>query len=510
MTDLTGKRVFIIQQRLWGIQIGHRVARILKENGAVLGGMCIRASTYEFCKKQSEVPYETLINVKDISANPEAYLGDDDFSLEEICRELGITGIWPLVQAVRSFVKCYKDKFMYGFKQNVGDEKIVLIIKAWYKLVRRVFDEFSPDVILTPNFVSLIHIMLNLYADKHGVPILAITDSKIPGHDMIVYDYLDSRGPVFDRFFELQAGAKSERLEEAKSAIGQLRQKLRQPSPPKTHNGPPLVKETLILGLKIAQSCARMVRQKGRLKQLVQTDAASPRLLIRDFLAAKTNRWNAGRIEYDDIGSVGRFAYFPLQVQPEMQVDVFAPQFNNLIEMARLSAMALPGDMTLVVKDHPVMAVEGLRCRSYLEKVARTPNVKLVHYNTPTATILERAEMVISPNSTTLVEAAFFNTPCIQFGELGSTQLFPNIFKHTDFTTLGEKISEVLAMDFSSPEYDAQIENYVCAVLEKGTSLPHAHIWYHGTEEELEAMSMFFSEAVCDALSKKAAHPDGA
>ena len=57
----------------------------------------------------------------------------------------------------------------------------------------------------------------------------------------------------------------------------------------------------------------------------------------------------------------------PLQFQPEESIDVQAPRFNNMIELARQVAMSLPGDMTLIVKDHPGMF--GFRNPKYLNKI---------------------------------------------------------------------------------------------------------------------------------------------
>ena len=77
-------------------------------------------------------------------------------------------------------------------------------------------------------------------------------------------------------------------------------------------------------------------------------------------------------------------------MQPELAIDVLAPFFTNQIEVARLIAMSLPDDYTLVVKDHPIMV--GLRRPRYLDKIQKLPNVKLIDYSikTPDITTLFR------------------------------------------------------------------------------------------------------------------------
>jgi len=169
--------------------------------------------------------------------------------------------------------------------------------------------------------------------------------------------------------------------------------------------------------------------------------------------------------------------------------------------VARQVAMSLPGDTTLVVKDHPLMALEGLRAPGYLEKLARTPNVKLVDFRIPTRDILSRARLVVSPNSTTLTEAAYFRVPAIQLGDLGSTKMFPNVFVHSDLSTFSTAVRKALEADLTTPEYDRQLENYVSAVFDVGTPLAYGQIWYSGSDEDKRNVAEYFVAEIDRALS---------
>src|SRR3989344_3597300 len=114
--------------------------------------------------------------------------------------------------------------------------------------------------------------------------------------------------------------------------------------------------------------------------------------MLRDHYAKKWYRYCADRFPYHALDSIKKYVYFPLQFQPEEAIDVTAPFFNNQIETARLVAQSLPDDFTLVVKDHPDMA--ELRSPSYLQKIARTPNVKLVDYRVSSERLLKDATLV--------------------------------------------------------------------------------------------------------------------
>jgi len=161
-----------------------------------------------------------------------------------------------------------------------------------------------------------------------------------------------------------------------------------------------------------------------------------------------------------------------------------APYFNNQIETARQIALSLPDDYTLVAKEHPGMV--GLRPPSYIEKVARTPNVKLIDYRISSEEVLKRADLIISPNSTTIAEAAFLIKPAIQLGNLGITLKLPNVFKHTDMTTLSDKIKEVLKINLNNEEYERKLENFVAAVYDTGFDFKYNTVWTKGKGDDME------------------------
>ena len=185
MNSLKNKKILIFQQRGWSISIGHFLAKKLQAEGCKLAALTFKKTAHEFLLNQPEVKYDLIINDDEIMENPKAYLRKDsayanrDYSLKEICRELGVDSIWPIISTLRNHVKSYKDKYYYSFRQNVPDEEIIDYVKAVYKYIKIFFNEFNPDIIITPNFAALPHIMFNLYAKRKGVKMIGITDCKI-------------------------------------------------------------------------------------------------------------------------------------------------------------------------------------------------------------------------------------------------------------------------------------------------------------------------------------------
>ncbi|MBF0369959.1 MAG: hypothetical protein HQL52_10940 [Magnetococcales bacterium] len=466
---MKGKRVLIFQQRAWGVGAGHYFAKRLQEEGAELAALTLKQSTHAFTLSQKEVHYQLVVNNDQLMMDPKAYLGEDDYSLEEICQELGEDSIWPMVQSLRNHVKSYQDKFYYSFRQNLPDEEIIDYVKAVYKCARHIFDEFNPQVILGLNFVALPQIFFSLYARTRGCRFVAIHDSKVQGISIFSTDHRYTEGSFHRRLEALNQGqVESDNRQRAKGYIAGFRDSFKIPlteTPPPPMSAYEKFKDLLRPYI----DTVYWLRSKpvNRMANFGPTiDHPTPRIIVRDHYSRKRYRRSAENRRYFPVEGLSKYVYFPLQVQPEHSIDVAAPYFSNQIETARLLAMSLPGDYVLAVKDHPAMA--ELRPPSYLEKVARTPNVKLLDFRIPSERLLKGAALVISPNSTTLSEATFFHIPAIQLGDLGTTLKLPNVFFHSDIRSIATKIKTLLATDFHTEAYERQLENFVAAAFDTG------------------------------------------
>jgi len=499
---LKNKKILIIQQRSWAKRIGRLLARQLSAKGAILGALTLKPKTHKFIINQKEVIYEFIESIDEPRKDPEKYLNGEKYSLEEICAELEIDSIWPYVNALRNHVRSFSEKHFYSFRQNVSDEEIILYIQAIYKMIKKIFKEFGPDIILTPNFVSLPHIMLNLYAEKKGVKMLATIDGKVRGFNIFIEDFQATSGRFFNRLGKLNTGkAESENRERAQEYIKNVRKEFKTPTYfehfiTQKENKTIWEKITLefepyylsfVWYLKSLVPSKRELRDIDYIKSLGPTiDYRSPKYILREHYSVKNYTRETDNFNYFPLDKIDKFVYFPLQYQPESNIDITAPFFSNQIETARLIAMSLPSDYTLVAKDHPGMV--GFRPPSYLEKIARTPNVKLVDYRIPTREIIERTDLVISPNSTTMAEAAFLYKPAIQLGDLGTTLVLPNAEKHTDMTTLSKKIKERLLEDLHTEEYERKLENYVAATYDTGFEFDYLGLWQYGKKPDLSPL----------------------
>ncbi len=500
-SNLKGKRVLVFQQRNWGLHIGHYLAKQLQEEGCSIAALTFSPGTRRFLSEQKEITYELIEDHDKVMADPWGYLSEDRYPLADICQELGVDSIWPLVQSLRNHVKSYADKYYYGFNQNISDENIIGYVQATHKSFKKLFDDFKPDIIIAPTFVTYPHIVCNLYAKKRNIPMLTVTDAKIPGITVFSYDYLDRKSPFIDHLKGLENNKETDAIiVRAREYIKEFRTQFKNPTTikaPKTKTLIARIRHTISPLYHIARwyLYAPKINAEGT---GIIADWRPPHIILRDHYAHDQYERAANAFPYYPLEKIGKCVYFPLQFQPEASIDLTAPRFNNQIETARQVAMSLPDDYTLAVKDHPAMF--GYRSPSYLKKLAKTPNIKLIDYRIPSETILKKADMVVSPSGTTLAEAAFLSKPAIQLGDLGITQMLPNVTQHGDFTTLEHTIRHALSENLKTAEYEKRLENFVATAFAVGFDLPYADIWNGRRDDLLPSLWKIYRNEISNVL----------
>jgi len=504
MDNLKGKRVLIFQQRGWGKGIGRFLAKKLYEEGAILAAVTFKRNTHGSIVQQTDAKYELIISNDDIVSNPKKYLGDSNYSLKEICAALGVDSIWPIVSTVRWYARSYKDKYYYSFRQNVSDEVIADYVKATYKTIKIVQEKFKPDVVIVPNFIEAFHIMYSLFFEKMGVPVMALTVSKVSGVYVMIRSFNEDKGDFIDRINDLNdKKVTSSNLLKARKYIEEFRNKLKKPEgtqPGALEKKRASLKEIIINELRPYYHVLKWYLKPQIMRVNYwesvgpSIDYKPPRIILRDYYSQKRYKKFFKNYDYYQFEKLDKFAYYPLQVQPEQSLDTTAPFFNNQIEVIRQIAMSLPDDYVLAVKEHPVMLDK--RPPSYIEKIEKTPNVKIIDSRISTEEILKKASLVVNQNSTTTAEAAFYSKPVIQLGNLGTTLKLPNVFKHTDMSTLSSKIKEVLGVNLHNEEYERRLENYVAAAYDVGIEFNYNGVWSLGEKGDMEKLWQFYKKNI--------------
>lgn len=484
-------KVLIFQQRGWGVRIGHPLAIRLKNDGHDVAAITAKKTTYRFIKDQSDLSYDHILNHDEIMEFPERILDryDEIPSLQEMCDDLGVKSIWPIANRLRTHVRSYQDKYYYSFRQNMSDGDIITYIQALYLSIKSFLNEVNPDIILTPNFASVIQEITRLLAVKKSIPMVGIVYTKVDGRFSFIGSGFCEQGYFIDQYkaydySKASTDIKKQTDDFLKAQSGQ--DQVNNLRPPKKKPSLARRLKDIILPFYL---CVRFywkwdeTHENRRTNLGATLDYRPPYYILRDHFMHLWNKRRALSYPYSDMADIQKpYAFFPLQFQPEEQIDVISGYFNNQIETARLTAQSLPGDMVLVVKEHPSMI--GRRSRAFYDKIARSPNVKLVAPDVDAKAIIKGADIVLAPSGTVLMEAALMKIPAIQFGEMGITKLLPNVTHHTDFPSLSDKIVEVLSGKFDDKKYDQSMRHYVACSYEYGFLMEYVKVWEKGGEED--------------------------
>lgn len=110
----------------------------------------------------------------------------------------------------------------------------------------------------------------------------------------------------------------------------------------------------------------------------------------------------------------GRFIYFPLHMPFDMQILVRAPQFFRQEHVVDVISRALPQGMKLFIKEHPVSI--GWYPFGIMRRLAKIPNVVVLHPRQGSHEVIRKAEAVITINSKVGFEALAYYKPVITLG----------------------------------------------------------------------------------------------
>ena len=449
-------KIFIISQRNWTIWYGiPLVERIKKEYpNSSIDTLVYKVDIFKQVKKRKDLfnkvwlgyKYDDHIFDKSIKKNL------DDIPISEIEKELKIDSVWKnLIHVDRSLVYTPGKKWKYSFRKQVSDKTALDIVKLNYLLVKNeIFGDKKPDIIILPNFGSLFHNILYHYAKANKVQCWIPNASKISNRVLLnnSIDYnLDYLFTNFENF-----KPKNESIIFSKNYLDKFQEELIRPPHLDYKNDPfynenlkNFVKRFVRLPFKLILTFYRNSNKLNpkvyRVIDTIRTDQ-----VFTNFFAEYYNLLTLKFFKYDKLEDIGKFAYFPLSVQPELSTNLWAPIFTNLFELIRQIAISLPSGMTLVVKEHPIML--GRRTKKYYKKLQSLPNVKVINPNILTNDVINNnnCDLITNVSGTSGFEAALLGKKVIQFSD-AFYKILPNVKILTDLTKFTEEYKKIENFD---------------------------------------------------------------
>ena len=167
------------------------------------------------------------------------------------------------------------------------------------------------------------------------------------------------------------------------------------------------------------------------------------------------DRWKQLAARKAKSGQGRRIALYPLQMQPEANLDVWGQRFQNQAKLVEQIADALPAGWHLLVKANPKSKYE--LSLALMDTMERHPRISPVSLDEAMGQVLQRTDLVCTVTGTVAVECVLSGIPLVQFGP-GIATAGPGCAFLQDIDQLGSVATAVEKGEFVLASDNARID----------------------------------------------------
>ncbi len=493
------KVCFFLQRRY--AMIGNATAYHIKKEfpDATFCGLVSMRESLKFLKRQKDVAYTSLILDEDIHKRYRDEVLDMDY-LRTLEKEYGIPNLMPYLHIDRVLMHEHLVREYPHDERPFSHNDLLRILQVTAKALIKFLDEERPDAVVISVVGSAASLLLYHIAKKRGIQAINIEFARIGNRIAYSEDYRNFSW-VKERFAEIRNGSPSPERAAARKYLEEFRA---EPAPYD------------------ADYMQEFYRERGRFDALSflhpKKLARSIPWHIRTFLA---DLLRVQRRDYTDIfiwwalwdklkrklrtirgfsdlyyvpRPADRYAYYPLHIEPEIAIMLYAPYYTNQLELIRASAHALPVDMVLYVKEHPGMV--GYRTREFYKELLKIPNVRLIAPGVSSTELSKHSSLTFTITSTAGWESLVLKKPVITFGDVYYNDI-PGVARCRGFEELPYLVQKQLT-EWTHDENT--LVAYASALLEDSVAADFSDFW-----NRAEAYETIRNDAGIAALSRKLA-----
>ena len=318
----------------------------------------------------------------------------------------------------REFLKLIEEKYKVDLRLLASNERffnkfnefykfspdeILLILEQECKLFEKILDEVKPDFLITAKTALHHHHLFYKICQARGVKILMLRQSYLRGQYMITSrSYLIDHAE-YDKKHNFGSLSEIQNYVKKYDATQQLF----------------LYTKTFQNSkLKYLQSALKYLfsdnsNVKTHFTYYGRTKFAVLRITLINEIKKKYREYFINKNLIRNIENKKPFIYFSLQSEPERALLIAGGLFTDQIKVITNIAKSLPNGYNLYVKEHPLMYLREWRSISYYKQIMGLSNVTLIHPSVKSDYIIKRSSLVVSINSTSALEAGFYNKPSI-------------------------------------------------------------------------------------------------
>lgn len=494
------KACFVLQRSY--AFVGHSIAVTMKERYGLTDfcGCLDLRSSYNWLKNQPDLQYSDLLLFDEVFKQ---YKNEklDLVYLRWLEKEYGIPNLWPFIAADRIIMhNQLVREYPYDAPPYTHDE-MLCILQAAAKAILNFLEREKPDFILFSTIGGLGALLLYHMAKKKGIKTLVLFLNIIKDTSVISEDYKSVTG------LEEILSRQKENIRQGilpQEAVRFLEEFRKRPHSyfPKADPKNQQVSRSKQLHFLKPKNLLRNFRWLRKLlydhfttNDRLDYSYIGPWNYLRDGIKRKLRNLRSMSDMYDTFDPTENYAFFPLQVEPELTLLVLAPFNSNQLGVIKNIARSLPVGYTLYVKEHPQMVM--YRPRSYYRQLKKIPNVKLIHPAITGFEAMRDAKLVTTITGTAGWEAVLMKKPVITFGDI-----FYNQFSFVKYCRAFEDLPRLVKEQLERFAYnEEEMLAFLGTIFEfsaKNIDLPY--LWEQETDPTKKRNGI---EPLADLLARK-------
>jgi len=423
--------------------------------------------------------------------------------LKKLESEYGIPNLWPYLAVDRVLMSNQLVREYPYNKPPYTYEEMLKILQVQAKAVTNFLEKEKPDFIFFTQAIGGVgSLLLYNIAKKKGIPILCATINTLPKTVVLSdnYAYLDG---VEKKFAELiqkpELIKKHINYQKAKTFLSDFQDKPRPYSEIHDRNNyrfDQLKQLDFLLPKKILISIKwflHLIYEYFVSKIRYDYTYTNPIYYLADRIKRKVR--GLKRIKYEKINPDEPYAFFPLQLEPEVSLLLLASWATDQRHIIKQIAKSLPVGYKLYVKEHPQMV--SYRPMSYYEELKKIPNIILIDPRINSFEVIKHAKLITTITGTVGWEAILLKKPVITFGDI-----FYNKIPGVKNCRTMEQLPWLVKEQIENFNYNEEtLVAYICAVLDDAAqNIDLLQLWERETDEEKKRQNL---QPLVDLLAKK-------
>lgn len=168
-----------------------------------------------------------------------------------------------------------------------------------------------------------------------------------------------------------------------------------------------------------------------------------------------------------------RIVFFPLQMEPEVSLLYYSPEFNNTMEAITWISKSLPADTILVLKEQAKSF--AVRSRWYYKQLNKIGNVWWANPTIHSSEWINSAQIVATITGTAAIEAIHMDKPVISFGIHQAVNCIPTVYYASNYLETKAAVKHLLSYnqaDLQDFELECSRTSFLKAQIDSSFELP--------------------------------------